>query len=80
MDVGVKRKDELGEWLKKDPIARLRDYLLANRVAVARAEEIEREVRREVEDAVMFARESPYPARDEVSAHVFKETTPTEFG
>lgn len=79
-DVGVKRTDELGEWLKKDPIARLRDYLLANRIAVTRFEEIEREVRREVEGAVVFARESPYPPREDATTHVFKETAPTELG
>src|SRR4029453_6328421 len=28
MDVGVKRKDELNEWLPKDPIARSRGRLL----------------------------------------------------
>lgn len=80
MDVGIKRKDELGGWLKKDPIARLRDYLLANQAALTRFEEIEQEVRREVEEATVFARESPYPTPDEVTTHVFKETTPTEFG
>src|SRR4029078_13002467 len=28
MDVGVKRKDELKDWMRKDPILRLKDHLL----------------------------------------------------
>jgi len=73
MDVGVKRKDELGEWLKKDPIARLREDLYTAGLRHEEFERIERELKREVEDAVAWARESPYPPPEELLRHVFHE-------
>lgn len=76
MDVGVKRQDELAEWLKKDPVLRLRDRLRADDVGEARFDETERQVRREVMNALMFARESSYPLRDEVTRHVFSAHCP----
>lgn len=71
MDVGVKRKDELKDWLVKDPVARARARLTALGVAPAELDRIEQEVRTEVEAAVGFARESPYPGPHELLDHVF---------
>jgi pyruvate dehydrogenase E1 component alpha subunit len=78
-DVGVKRKDELGEWLKKDPVTRLRSHLVAHGVSATRLETLECQARGEVEDALRFARESPYPSPEEVTKHVFKDTSLAEF-
>jgi pyruvate dehydrogenase E1 component alpha subunit len=77
-DVGVKRKDELGEWLRSDPIARLRDRLAEGGAPLEMFERISREVTAEVEAALAFARESPYPSEAELLTHVFSpdgETT-----
>jgi len=71
MDVGVKRKDELKEWLPKDPVTRVRTRLLELGTARADIERIDREVRAEVGDAVSFARQSPYPDQNELLEHVF---------
>lgn len=73
IDVGVKRKDELGEWLKKDPIARLREQLIKEGVRSEELEEISKDVQQEVEEAIAFARESPYPDEQELMHYVFKE-------
>lgn len=72
-DLGVKRKDELGHWMKRDPIARLKEHLTQQRVTSEELENISRDARAEVEEAVSFARQSPYPHEDELTRHVFKE-------
>lgn len=64
-DVGVKRKDELKDWMPRCPIKRLRDR-------VADPESIERSARAEVDAAVAFAEASPYPAASELKDHLFK--------
>ena len=71
LDVGVKRKDELHDWLPKDPIARARAGLLEQGVHESALEEIKKEVRAEIEDAIQFARRSDYPNPDELLDHVF---------
>lgn len=71
MDVGVMRRDELKDWLSKDPIARARRRLEEAGMAPATFAAMEREVREEVEDAVKFAQESPYPDSSELLSHVY---------
>jgi TPP-dependent pyruvate/acetoin dehydrogenase alpha subunit len=71
MDVGVKRKDEMQEWLPRDPIARARTRLSAMDVGESEFLEIEKQVARAVEEAVEFAIASPRPAESELSDHVF---------
>lgn len=71
MDVGVKRRDELKDWLPKDPIARTRATLVRLGTSEEELDRIGRDVRAEVDDAVEFARRSPYPAAAEMHAHVF---------
>jgi len=76
MDVGVKRKDELNEWLPKDPIARSRGRLLEAGESDHDCDGVVRAAATEVEDAVWFARESPYPGEAEMTKHVW--VTPDE--
>lgn len=71
MDVGVKRKDELKEWLPKDPLARTRSRLLEAGMPDDECQKIERAAATEVEEAVLFARESPYPDEGEMTKHVW---------
>ncbi len=71
MDVGVKRKDGLKEWLPKDPVVRARKRLIELRVPSEDFDQIEEKVRAEVEEAVAFARQSPYPHESELLDHVF---------
>jgi TPP-dependent pyruvate/acetoin dehydrogenase alpha subunit len=71
MDVGVKRKDELNQWLPKDPIARTRGRLLQAGVSDDDCDGLVRAAAAEVEDAVRFARESPYPGDAELTKHVW---------
>jgi TPP-dependent pyruvate/acetoin dehydrogenase alpha subunit len=71
MDVGVKRKNELSEWLPRDPLARLRSILVNHGVGSEPLQQLELEIREEVEDAVAFARSSPFPDRSGLREHVF---------
>jgi len=71
MDVGVKRKDELKQWLPKDPLARARRRLLRAGVRDDECQSIERAAAAEVEAAVAFARESPYPDESDLTKHVW---------
>lgn len=73
MDVGVQRKDELKDWLPKDPIARLRNLLLSEGVQLHELEQVEQAARDEAEAAVAFARESAYPDPGELLKHVYVE-------
>lgn len=65
-------KEEVEEWLEKDPVVRLKKRLLEDRIlSDAEAAEMEREVARAVEDAVKFAVDSPYPAPEEALEDVY---------
>lgn len=70
-DVGVRRKDELKEWLPRDPVARARKRLIENGVAETQLSELESAVELELNAAISFARESPYPSTDSLGEHLF---------
>ena len=56
-------KEEVEEWLAKDPIKRFKEKLLqTNTLTESEIQQIEKEVSDEIEEAVKFAMESPYPA------------------
>lgn len=73
MDVGVKRKDELKDWLPKDPVAQARKRLVERVIAEESLDAIMRAATEEVEDAVTFAQDSPYPPEEELLKHVYAE-------
>lgn len=55
-------KAEHEEWLKKDPIPRMRAALIEEKLATAQElDAIDRQVDEEIEEAVEFAMESPFP-------------------
>ena len=74
MDVGVRRKDELKDWLPSDPVARTRAQLIEMGEPAAAIDKVEQEVNAEVQDAIKFARESPYPPVSELEKHLFVES------
>jgi pyruvate dehydrogenase E1 component alpha subunit len=65
-------KEEVQEWLDKDPIKRLKEKLLQEKALTeAEIQRIEKEVSAEIEEAVKFATESPYPAPEEALEDVY---------
>jgi TPP-dependent pyruvate/acetoin dehydrogenase alpha subunit len=65
-------KEEIEEWKKKDPIKRLRQQMVANKMATdAELDEIENDVLRELDEAVKFAQESPEPTPEEALEDIY---------
>ena len=65
-------KEEVDEWLAKDPIKRLRQTMVDNKIVTqTEIDSIEKEVADEVADAVKFALESPYPKGEEALEDVY---------
>jgi pyruvate dehydrogenase E1 component alpha subunit len=65
-------KEEVEEWLAKDPIKRFKEKLLqTNTLTESEIQQIEKEVSDEIEEAVKFAVESPYPAPEEALEDVY---------
>jgi len=71
--LGVYRaKEEVEEWEKKDPLRRLRQRLIEMKVASeAEMNKIDEQARLEMEDAEKFAKDSPYPTREEIFQDVY---------
>ena len=62
----------IGEWRKKDPIDRHEKILLSDHVLTDQTKKrIEEEITAEVEDAVAFAMESPYPPGEDAGKGVY---------
>lgn len=70
------RGDEVDVWRKRDPITLYRAKLLEQGVAAELLDGIEAETKAEVEDALSFARESPYPEQEEAFDDVFVDRLP----
>jgi pyruvate dehydrogenase E1 component alpha subunit len=65
-------KEEVEEWLAKDPIKRFKEKLLqTNTLTESEIQQIEKEVYDEIEEAVKFAMGSPYPAPEEALEDVY---------
>lgn len=65
-------KDEVAEWKLKDPIKRLRDYMIENNVATAEElDEVEVNAQKALDDAVEFAMNSPEPPIESLTEDVY---------
>ena len=65
-------KDEMQEWEKKDAIQRFVDKVITERtVTQGELDQIKKEVIQEVDDAVVFAKESPAPRPEDAAAYLF---------
>jgi pyruvate dehydrogenase E1 component alpha subunit len=65
-------KEEVEEWLRKDPIKRFKEKLLQTNILMeTEIQQIEKEVSTEIEQAVKFAMESPYPSPEEALEDVY---------
>ena len=62
LDVGVRRsKEELEEWMKRDPIERLKLAILYRKQSLAEEiAKIENDVNKNISEAIKFAKSSPY--------------------
>ncbi len=72
-DPGTYRtKEEIEEWRKNDPIVRMENYLKSN--GMVTDDEVRRvhdEVAAQVQEAIDFSEESPFPAPDELYTDIY---------
>lgn len=73
--------DEKADWLARDPITLHRQYLIDNGIATAaEMDQLEADVLAEVEDAVTFTNESPFPEPSIAFADLYTEPiTPSKY-
>jgi pyruvate dehydrogenase E1 component alpha subunit len=62
---------EKEKWLARCPLRNFRARLIDERICESRLDETERRVEREIQAAVDYAMESPYPALSEAFEDVF---------
>ncbi len=67
-------KAEIEAWEKKCPIARWRSVLIASGIPVAELDAIDQRIQEELERAVAFAEQSPWPDPSEARADIFTPT------
>ena len=69
LDKGLRSKKEWDFWQKRCPLKRLEKVLKITR---SEKEKISQEIGKEIEKAVIFAKNSPYPQKKELLKNVFK--------
>jgi 2-oxoisovalerate dehydrogenase E1 component len=71
-DAGYRTREEIDEWRARDPIKRLREALIAERVAASEdLERVEADVQADVEAAFDLAKNDPWPEPSTATAHIF---------
>lgn len=71
-DTGYRTQEEIQAWKARDPILRFREQILAGGIVEAgELAAVEQEVNTEVEAALAFAEESPWPDPATVAAYVY---------
>ena len=70
--LGYRTKEEILEWLKRDPIKKLGNKLLDDKIVTnEELEKIENHTRIQVEEAVLFAKESQFPEKNSVDKYIY---------
>ena len=72
IDKGLRSQKELDKWMARCPIKLLEKQMMAGRLLTREeAQSLRKEVRDDVEAAISFARQSPYPESSELTDYVF---------
>jgi len=67
-----KNPNEKAEWMKRDPVVILKEKIIKDEIASeAEIIKIENEIEKEIQEAVKFAAESPYPDVSEAFIDIF---------
>ena len=76
-DFSYRTREEVEQWKTRCPIAYFKDYLLGNELVDAtELVDIEKEVNALVNEAHLFAENSPVPAAESAAQHIFSVSTP----
>jgi TPP-dependent pyruvate/acetoin dehydrogenase alpha subunit len=74
IDKGLRSKEELDQWISRDPIGALEKHMLQHNLLTEREiQSIRGEIKRSVDDSVVFAKKSPFPDEKTLLNNVFKE-------
>jgi len=79
-DSRYRTKEEVREWIAKDPVAKARAYLLESGASEAELEEMRRGLDKEIEAAIAQAESEPDPKPEDAMRHVYAEGTPLPDG
>lgn len=73
VDKGLRSKDELEYWMDRCPIKALESFLLKHGiVSESKKIQIRGRIEEEINEAIVFAKECPYPDEDNLLGDVFK--------
>lgn len=74
-DAGLyKPSEEVAEWMAKDPLPRFKKHLLENDILTEEElEEIDKDVVKEIQEAIDFAEESPEPALESIVEDIYTD-------
>jgi pyruvate dehydrogenase E1 component alpha subunit len=71
--------DEVEDWKRRDPILIHKERLLEQGIATQQEiDRMEDEIREQIQEAITFARESPYPEPSELFEDMFADAIPLE--
>jgi len=71
-EIGYRSEQEFLEWKRLDPLKRFKDHLLTQvRIAAEELEEYARECEAEMEEALDFAKKSPFPEETSLLDHIY---------
>jgi len=71
-ELGYRTKEELDKWIKRCPIKLLKEYMLTRGIITeAKINRFVAQLNKEIDDAIRFAKESPFPDRSELAEDVY---------
>ncbi|MCX6671986.1 MAG: thiamine pyrophosphate-dependent dehydrogenase E1 component subunit alpha [Euryarchaeota archaeon] len=74
IDKGLRSKEDLEYWMKRDPIKRLEQYMLRNKLlSASKKRAIEEMIKDEIKASIAFKNKSRYPEKTQLTQSVFKE-------
>lgn len=73
LDKGLRSREEFETWTAKCPLRKMEEALLVQGVvSLLEIAQMYEDIQREVDEAFLFAKESPYPAESELLTDVFQ--------
>jgi pyruvate dehydrogenase E1 component alpha subunit len=74
IELGYRPQEELDWWMERCPIKRFKEFLLDKEIiSEQEIEEIAEELEREIEEAVIFGQNSPFPDESELEEGVYRD-------
>ncbi len=73
-DIGYRSEEEFLEWKKKCPIENFKNYMVDNdMISQNEIDSMCKSISNEMDDAVAFAKSSPFPNADQVHTHIYAD-------